>query len=49
MLCLVRALATRASEDVLWCLYAFSLDCTYTNPDSIAYYTLSLYGSAYCS
>jgi hypothetical protein len=25
------------------------IDCTYTNLDSIAYYTLSLYGLAYCS
>jgi hypothetical protein len=25
------------------------IECTYTNLDSIAYYTLRLYGIAYCS
>ena len=25
------------------------IECTYTNLDSIAYYTPSLYGKAYCS
>jgi len=30
-------------------LYANVIECTYTNLDSIAYYTPRLYGIAYCS
>jgi len=29
--------------------YANVIECTYTNLDSIAYYTSTLYGIAYCS
>jgi len=32
-----------------FCRCANVIGCTYTNLDSIAYYTPSLYGVAYCS
>jgi len=33
----------------LFCRHANITECTYTNLDSAAYYTPSLYGIAYCS